>query len=469
MLTGPYNNNPARALTRALSVCGLPTTAHPLPDCEALLNVFDQVTMKDLDSETEATIHGQLHMQLGGAWDCAEDLRTIVDVHPALAEALAGVGLLEFNFELILGQLSSDRELTCPGFCSEDTPFDDCRCSCPFLNHSSVNLTHFTERHLEVPGSGRTTTVCRATVSGVQLRCAVGDRGAQDAQEPLRSSAPTRETTVEIHLAPFPSASPPSPPIQLSRGAVSRRGAAINTEEQWLGTEAAAKIEQATTDAAERREVQALFVRFVIEPLAERRGIDHVKQTFAYDEAARSWSFRALAVLSDRYRAFEPLLESVCIALMCTPPKLSQFSSPFGSANDPLFWPIHTGFERIWAYLRTFRHFNSTWGDSVTMEGNNLTAWGFHSPLEPFGRPEHALFDDASLAPPGGDRSYTNAELVQLFDPQAEHLTHIWDDVAWDHCDTALRAEYTRVPSTAPTAPTATIPTSQPTAPAPPP
>jgi hypothetical protein len=136
---------------------------------------------------------------------------------------------------------------------------------------------------------------------------------------------------------------------------------------------------------------------------------------------------------------------------MCNPGKLSQFMSPFGSANDPLFWPIHTTFERNWAYMRTFRHLNSTWGEHPSSNGISLTSWGFHAPLEPFGRRGHRLFD--GVDPPGGDhRSFTNAELVELFDPQAAHLTHIWDDVAWDHCADA-EGTYTLAPTSVPAGP----------------
>ena len=147
LITGPYNNNDARVLTRALSVCGLPTTSHPLPGCAPLLDTFQQDTMRAFDSVSE-TMHGQLHVQLGGAWGCTEDLRTYVDVHPAIAAAFAST--FQTDYAEMLMVLSASTELTCPGYCSEDTPFDDCRCSCPFLDHSPVNLTEFTQRHLEV-------------------------------------------------------------------------------------------------------------------------------------------------------------------------------------------------------------------------------------------------------------------------------------------------------------------------------
>ena len=41
---------------------------------------------------------------------------------------------------------------------------------------------------------------------------------------------------------------------------------------------------RAATDAVERREVKALFTKFVIEPLAARRGMAVVERRFVYDE-----------------------------------------------------------------------------------------------------------------------------------------------------------------------------------------
>jgi hypothetical protein len=87
------------------------------------------------------------HTLFGGAWGCKEDLRSFADVHPAIAKAL---GDMAHYYNGMLMSITVNETLTCPGYCSEDTPFDDCRCSCPFLDHSSVNLTRFTQRHLEV-------------------------------------------------------------------------------------------------------------------------------------------------------------------------------------------------------------------------------------------------------------------------------------------------------------------------------
>ena len=63
LLTGPFNNNDARVLTRALSVCGMPTTNIPLPGCQVLLATFQQDTMSDFDWVTEFPLHAMLYVQ----------------------------------------------------------------------------------------------------------------------------------------------------------------------------------------------------------------------------------------------------------------------------------------------------------------------------------------------------------------------------------------------------------------------
>ena len=78
------------------------------------------------------------------------------------------------------------------------------------------------------------------------------------------------------------------------------------------------------------------------------------------------------------------VLAAVSVSLLCRPGKLSQFSSPLGSANDPIFWPLHINWERNWAYVRLARHFNSTWGnnmDDASMP-DGMVGWDFHDPLQ---------------------------------------------------------------------------------------
>ena len=82
-------------------------------------------------------------------------------------------------------------------------------------------------------------------------------------------------------------------------------------------------------------------------------------RVFSFDEGARRWVFRDAAG-GDRAAAadddddaavaseIQQLLGAVSVTMACIPGKLSQFMSPLGSANDPIFWPLHMNWEKNW-------------------------------------------------------------------------------------------------------------------------
>lgn len=80
------------------------------------------------------------------------------------------------------------------------------------------------------------------------------------------------------------------------------------------------------------------------------------------------------------------------------------------AANDPVFWPIHPLFDRLWAYIRLadeFTSFNHTWVDDASCNG----------------RSEADVMPFKNLLDEGRDTFYTNKELYELFDPSSPELT----------------------------------------------
>lgn len=133
--------------------------------------------------------------------------------------------------------------------------------------------------------------------------------------------------------------------------------------------------------------------------------------------------------------------------------KMSPFHSPLGSHNDPIFWAVHTNFDKSWHFQvpdpttlpawhasscssttvspplaspfgsqRLANGFDSTWGKVGKIKG-----WSFDDPLEPM--------DDAygTYRKPAGTY-FTNRELVKLFDPTLPELPYLYDDFAYAHC-----------------------------------
>ena len=85
-------------VTRAASMCGLPTTA-PLPTCAKLRLMADQTSSSAFRSFVETYYHAEIHPLVGGAWDCKfGEAKTLIDQFPSLApyveDILTDLGVL---------------------------------------------------------------------------------------------------------------------------------------------------------------------------------------------------------------------------------------------------------------------------------------------------------------------------------------------------------------------------------------
>lgn len=112
---------------------------------------------------------------------------------------------------------------------------------------------------------------------------------------------------------------------------------------------------------------------------------------------------------------------------MCVPPQGKYGTMSTGSAsNDPVFWPIHPYFDRLWHYIRLapeFATFNHTWPEDPSCPGRSK-----HDVL-PFSK----LFGETDLE----ERFYSNADMYALFDPLNPKLEYVFDNFNWDHCLTS--------------------------------
>ena len=72
-------------VTRAASMCGLPTTA-PLPTCAKMQLAASQSSNFKFRKYVETYYHAELHPLIGGAWDCKfGEVKTLIDQFPGLA------------------------------------------------------------------------------------------------------------------------------------------------------------------------------------------------------------------------------------------------------------------------------------------------------------------------------------------------------------------------------------------------
>ena len=146
-VTSTINNDPSHFATRAHTFCGLPITM-PLPGCPEMIGCLKAKTLPDLHDCMENELHGDLHAILGGSWDCAYEIAEVVGLAANRTDPLLDRELtINYNseYQQLLGEIGckakpiwnkmwNKKFMKCPLYCSEDTAFANCSCSCPSLD-----------------------------------------------------------------------------------------------------------------------------------------------------------------------------------------------------------------------------------------------------------------------------------------------------------------------------------------------
>ena len=131
---------------------------------------------------------------------------------------------------------------------------------------------------------------------------------------------------------------------------------------------------------------------------------------------------------------------------------MSLLQNILGSPADPIFWPSHGSWERLWHHLRLADKTElqngssvgtwSTWREEDDNDASVTCSWSAKSySMLPF----HDLMDYETtwdiesnywqtyhLAP---YYYYTNADLNRMFAPTNPELPFIFDELDWEHCD----------------------------------
>eukprot|EP00638_Chattonella_subsalsa_P017377 CAMPEP_0117849150 /NCGR_PEP_ID=MMETSP0949-20121206/20920_1 /TAXON_ID=44440 /ORGANISM="Chattonella subsalsa, Strain CCMP2191" /LENGTH=569 /DNA_ID=CAMNT_0005696297 /DNA_START=291 /DNA_END=1997 /DNA_ORIENTATION=+ len=121
-------------------------------------------------------------------------------------------------------------------------------------------------------------------------------------------------------------------------------------------------------------------------------------------------------------------LKRIFLKLQCSSAKISPWSSPLGSPDDPLFIPIHTYYDIFYQYLLlTKDDFSLAW------EGDNSTCYGHHlmdrMPVPWFGFLGEHQNEAHNL-------TYTHLDLLRIFDPANARLPYVYAKFDWDYCYT---------------------------------
>lgn len=147
-------------------------------------------------------------------------------------------------------------------------------------------------------------------------------------------------------------------------------------------------------------------------------------------------------------------LTTLFAKLVFHPASAASFTGPLAAPNDPLFWPSHSLYEKLWAYKRLDGSMNETWDYDTAEDAASAIpsgCWGFARDArlpfyDLFGEDTRADYHAQTYethfsrlrdlvtkrdATQGG---YTNAELHAHLNPNNVHLPFVYEHFRWDHC-----------------------------------
>jgi len=125
LLRSPWNTNPVPYIMRSSKTLGVKNGGWTTPTCELFVNTASTTWIGDLFSSFNGELHGPIHIMIGGQWG--------YDTAYNVSKAVDSVDLTQMSDAFLLGAKYLWRQgyLRCPETCSDDTPAEDCVCSCP--------------------------------------------------------------------------------------------------------------------------------------------------------------------------------------------------------------------------------------------------------------------------------------------------------------------------------------------------
>lgn len=116
-------------------------------------------------------------------------------------------------------------------------------------------------------------------------------------------------------------------------------------------------------------------------------------------------------------------------------PQIGSMTATGTSPADPLFFAVHSAWERMWHYMRLTNagdDDDEAWNEFSGLEGDDSSAtcnWSKHA---------HSLlpwYNLTSYTTSNPDGYYTNYELMELFHPANIELPFLFDTFDWGHCE----------------------------------
>ena len=132
LLRSPWNTNPVPYLTRYRYTYSQKDGGWTLPSCKSFAKYFQQSKLANFNYLLNGELHGPVHVMIGGQWEYNSGNSSVGGLY--VNSSVRGFNITStFGGEFLLSSKYLWRQglLRCPEMCSDDTPAEECVCSCP--------------------------------------------------------------------------------------------------------------------------------------------------------------------------------------------------------------------------------------------------------------------------------------------------------------------------------------------------
>lgn len=126
LLRSPWNTNPVPYLGRSQSSYGFALDPTLIPGCSQHYDVMKEEEFSGFGDSIQEAPHGSLHILIGGVWN-ANWAGFLADRNYSYSRAQP-LGTVT------MARVWRNGWMTCPTYCSLDTPESECKCSCPDIS-----------------------------------------------------------------------------------------------------------------------------------------------------------------------------------------------------------------------------------------------------------------------------------------------------------------------------------------------
>jgi len=187
-LRAPWNQNKIPYITRYDKMAGFPIRR--ITTCQFHYELISMDTFSDFSIRSQYIPHGTVHTLLGGMWG-ADWKKYMESWGYNMSSAISFSPTIFLKYR----ELYRTRVLSCPTYCSLDTPNTECKCYCPHFDQWANDSEHLAELIENIVGE----IDSKYHVGFLELLCSKYDDVSPIPGDHLESASPGDNSFWPIH------------------------------------------------------------------------------------------------------------------------------------------------------------------------------------------------------------------------------------------------------------------------------